>query len=84
MVKGNVVCIDVQDGNTFRTDTQIWIRLARVNTQRLGAQKMLKSLIYHKNIYYESVSIDTNGRIVAEVWLDDININDYMRAQGYS
>ena len=82
------VCEYVQDGDTFRTVRQSWIRLARVNAPELEtfrgaeAKNILSNLILKKGIGYEQVGISYN-RIVAEVWLGSLNVNDYMRQQGY-
>ncbi len=90
MVRTNAVCELVQDGDTFRTNTQAWIRLARVNAPELGtpagtgAKLVLSSLISDKTISYESLATDAFGRVVAEVWVSGTNVNDYMRAHGYA
>ena len=47
------------------------------------AKKLLSSLILQKAITYEVVATDRDGRIVAEVWVDTTNVNDYIRGQGY-
>jgi len=77
------ICEYVQDGNTFRTRKQNWIQLARFNAPEedkpnyARAKKLLSSLILHKEIVYEQTGTSYN-RIVAEVWLADVNINDVM------
>ena len=81
-------CEYVQDGDTFRTAMQNWIRLARYNAPEEGkpnytkAKLLLSSLIINKQIEYEKVSTSYN-RIVAEVWQGDKNINDIMIQSGY-
>ena len=82
-------CDYVKDGDVFKTKRNVWIRLARVNAPRIEipegqkAKKILGSLILQKAITYEVVATDRYGRIVAEVWVDSTNVNDYMRGQGY-
>ena len=83
------VCEYVQGGDTFRTLTQVWIRLAHVNAPPIGtmngekAKRLLETLILHNLITYQPVATDTDGRVVAEVWVGRINVNDTMRTQGY-
>ena len=90
MTRVNATCEYVRDGDTFRTTAQIWVRLARVNAPEIGtpsgqrAKETLERLIFGKPITYESVARDNYGRIVAEVWVNGTNVNDYMRAQGYT
>lgn len=88
MAKLSATCEYVQDGDTFRTAKQNWIRLARYNAPEEGkpnytkAKQLLSSLILNKEIVYEQVGTSYN-RIVAEVWQDDSNINDTMIESGY-
>jgi endonuclease YncB( thermonuclease family) len=89
MARYNAICDYVKDGDTFRTNGQVWIRLARVRAPKLEtaegkkAKMILVSLILKKPIAYEKVAIDTYGRTLADVWVNITNVNDYMRAQGY-
>ena len=89
MVKVNAICEYIQDGDTFRTDTQVWIRLARVDAPKLStmegknAKRILEFLIQSKLISYEPVATDTYGRTLAEVWVNNTSVNDYMIAQDY-
>ena len=82
------VCEYVQDGDTFRTAKQNWIRLARYDAPEEGspdylkAKQLLSGLILNEEIVYEQVSISYN-RIVAEVWQRGKNINNIMRQSGY-
>ena len=81
-------CMHVEDGDTFRTDTDVWIRLARVHAPDrgelgFGAVKIiLTNKIGHTYISYEQVGASYN-RIVAEVWKNVENINNYMIEMGY-
>lgn len=89
MAKVNATCEYVQDGDTFRTKGQVWIRLANVCAPKLDtvegakAKRILSDLILGKPITYEQVGT-SYGRIVAEVWLNDLSVNMYMRQQGYT
>lgn len=88
MTRYSAVCEYVQDGDTFRTAKQNWIRLARYDAPEEGspdyanAKQLLSSLILNKEIEYEQVGTSHN-RIVAEVWQEGKNINDIMLASGY-
>ncbi|MFC2024418.1 thermonuclease family protein [Chloroflexota bacterium] len=83
------ICDYVKDGDIFKTKRNVWIRLARVNAPRIEipqgqkSKKVLSSLILQKAITYEVVATDAYGQIVAEVWVDTMNVNDYMIAEGY-
>lgn len=87
MVKQAAICII--DGDTFDTDRNVRIRLARVKAPPVDtpegqkAKRMLESLILRKAITYEPVATDTYGRTVAEVWIDSANVNDIMISYGY-
>ena len=89
MARVTAICEYVQDGDTFRTAKQNWIRLADVCTpdegepEFLEAKSILEKLILNKSITYEQVST-SYGRIVAEVWVDGMSVNAYMREQGYT
>lgn len=89
MVKAVAKCVLVKDGDTLRTDKLVWLRLARVSAPSLQtpggqrAKRMLESRILYKDIIYEHIAFDESGRIVAEVWIGGVNVNDYMIAQGY-
>lgn len=87
MDKLKATCEYVQDGDTFRTAGQNWIRLATVCAPALqkpggtAAKRSLEGLILGKEITYQQVGTSYN-RIVAEVWLGNLSVNDYMRRQG--
>ncbi len=88
MVSFGALCEYVEDGDTFRTAKQEWIRLARYDAPEKGnpnyayAKILLSSLILNKRIVYEQVGI-SHGRIVADVWQDNKNINNIMFRSGY-
>ena len=81
-------CVSITDGDTFRTPKNI-LRLARVDCPETGtwgsikATSILKKLILNKTITYKQVGI-SYGRIVAEVWVGRLNVNNYMRRHGYT
>jgi endonuclease YncB( thermonuclease family) len=88
MARYTAICEYVQDGDTFCTQKQNWIRLARFNAPEedkpnyARAKKFLSALILHKEIVYEQTGT-SSGRIVAEVWLGGVNINDVMIQSRY-
>ena len=88
MARYSATCEYVQDGDTFRTAMQTWIRLARYDAPEEGkpnyanAKQLLSSLILNKEIEYEEVGT-SHGRKVAEVWQGGKNINDAMIQSGY-
>lgn len=90
MVKQGAVCADVVDGDTFDTRTGIIIRLARVYAPEIDTEEgkrakgRLEMLILDKPITYEVVARDDWGRVVAEVRVNNVNVNDVMRSYGYA
>lgn len=76
--------IEVTDGDTFTIRGNIRIRLSGVEAAELGdpysrmAKEHLEKLILHKNIRYEQVSTSFD-RIVANVWVDNTNVNEAMK-----
>ena len=88
MVKLTEKCIQVKDGNTFKTDMLSWIRLARVKApeeDEIGydiAKIQLENEIDDSYISYEQVDI-SNEYLVAEVWHSGESVNDFMISQGY-
>ena len=88
MAKYTAICEYVQDGDSFRTAKQNWIRLARYNAPEkgkpgyAGANRLLSNLILNKEIVYEQVG-SSHDRIVTEVWQANISINDVMIDSGY-
>jgi hypothetical protein len=82
------ICSFVQDGATFSTKKEVWIKLARVHAPKEGtaasirARQLLSDLITNMTIHYEQVGISYN-QVIAEVWLGARNINDFMIQSGY-
>ena len=84
MVKKDAYVTEVIDGDTFRSG-QAYVRLARVDAPEKGtpnsrkATEHLRGLIEKSTVKYEQVGT-SYGRIVAEVWKGEANINDKMIA----
>jgi len=74
----------VLDGDTFRLNTGETVRLAEVDAPEAGspnyvkALERLKQLIEEKVILLDQRTVDTNGRIVADVWVGSLYVNDEM------
>ena len=88
MERITAICDSVISGNTFDTDTNIRIKLARVDTKPIfnkegaAAKMQLESLIADNVITYEPVRNEPDGSIVAEVWVREKNVNDVMVSTG--
>ena len=89
MTKYSAKCVLVQDGDTFKTALNNWVRLANVCAPDKGsydyiiAKAALEDLILGESIVYEEVG-KSYGRLVCEVWVGDTHVNRYMRNQGYT
>ena len=89
MPRFGAICIYIDDGDTFQTAKGDWIRLANVCAPDSGedgyaeAKNILSNLILNKEIAHEQVETSYK-RIVAEVWIGEINVNEYMRRKGYA
>ena len=88
MARFGAICTYVNDGDAFRTAKGEWIQLANVCAPDSGedgyaeAKNILSGLILNMKIAYELVGTSVNP-IVAEVWVGEINVNEYMRRKGY-
>ena len=89
MARFGAICMYVDGGDTFQTAKEDWIRLANICAPDSGedgyeeAKNILSNLILNKEIAYELVWTSYN-RIVAKVWVGEINVNEYMRRKGYT
>ena len=89
MASFGAICIYVHDGGTFQTAKGDCIRLANVCAPGSGedgheeAKNILSNLILNREIVYEQVGVSYN-RILAEVWIGEINVNEYMRRKEYA
>lgn len=76
--------VEVIDGDTFKTKNTI--RLENVEAPELSepggqrAKEKLESLISNKDIIYEEKARDDYARIIAQVWVGSLNINDAMNS----
>ena len=53
-------------------------------TRRERAQEYLSELVADTIVFYEAGEPDSLGRLKAEVWVGDVNVNDALRARGYT
>jgi len=87
MARFGAICTYVNYGDAFRTAKGEWIQLANVRAPDSGedgyaeAKNILSGLILNMKIAYELVGTSVNP-IVAEVWVGEINVNEYMRRKG--
>ncbi|MGB7055343.1 MAG: thermonuclease family protein [bacterium] len=74
----------VIDGNTFTLNTGETVRLAEVDAPEVGspayvqALEKLKKLLETKVVLYDQRGVDDYGRIVADVWVGSLYVNDAM------
>lgn len=79
------VCTEVVDGDTFYTADRERIRLAGVNCPEKGqpgwerGKRALEELVLRKSVRYEGTARDQWGRLVAQVWVDRLNVNEAMK-----
>jgi len=89
MARETGFCFSVMDGDTFETHLHTVV-LARVRTPPLStpeghkAKRKVASMILNRFVSYEIVSKYIYHQYIAEVWCDDININDQMISEGYA
>jgi len=82
-------CEHVKNGNTFRVKGDIWIKLANVSVPEREeldgnrGKRILESRILHKYVVYNPVAKERKV-IVADVWVENNSVNEYMRLQGYT
>jgi endonuclease YncB( thermonuclease family) len=78
----------VMDGNTFETDKctitldRVYVPPITIPEGRLAKQKLV-SKIAKRIVTYKITGIVSYGVVLAEVWVDKININNWMGEQGY-
>jgi len=88
-IKKSTICVGVISGDTFNTNREVRMRLARVNVPPINtpegqyAKELLEALILAKFINCDIFGEDASGHSVAEVWVNKINVNDAMRTAGY-
>lgn len=80
----------VVDGDTFVTTDNKIIRLLGINAPETGlcgsdeAKKYLENLILNKNITFKATTDDVFSRLVADVYVGDVFVNNEMVANGWA
>ena len=64
----------ILDGVTLPTDAD----------RRAQAEAYLAELVSDTIVFYRSMGSDSLGRLKAEVWVGNVNVNDALRVRGYS
>jgi micrococcal nuclease len=79
----------VVDGDTIDIRAGPRIRLQGMDAPELhhsgglGAWLALQELVGGRWIHYYQYAIDVFGRVVADVWVDGVWVNEHMRRMGY-
>lgn len=85
--------VKIADGDTFtavKDNNEIRIRLAEINTPEKGrpwskqAKQALKSQIAGKTVKIDEVDVDRFDRVVAIVYVNSTNINEWMILNGHA
>jgi len=82
-------CIHVIDGDTIELDDGERIRYEGVDALELGtpggeeAKRVNESSVLNKIIQYEEKARDPFGRIVAQVYVDGISVNQALIDRGW-
>jgi len=92
VVDGDTIEVTIDLG--FLLTTRRRLRLLRVNTAEIHAQEdslrqkaanakeRMIELLTGKDILIRTEKADSFGRFLAEVWLDEMNVNDWLLAEG--
>ncbi len=77
--------VEVIDGNTFKTETHT-VRLEGVETPSLSQPRGLEARCWlewlfeaGKVVTIEEKATDTEGRIIAQVWINSTDVNGTMK-----
>lgn len=96
--KGRV--IKVYDGDTITIGTYVYgtayrfsVRLLGIDTPEMKgphkdkailARDELYQLIFHKKVVLKNVSLEKYGRLLADVYVDGIHVNAWMKQKGHA
>ena len=78
--------VDVVEGGVLYTEDAERVVLAGVDwpadeAQRSELENRLSELVGDKIVYYDVAGTDGLGRLLAEVWVDDTNVNKTLRSR---
>lgn len=88
---GDTFKADVDLG--FHLKYRVIVRILEINAPEkrglkkvkgLAAKKFLEDLILHKEVYIKSTKIDSFGRILAKVWIDNKDVSKLMIESGHA
>ena len=76
--------VDVVEGGVLYTEDAERLVLVGIDWpadehQRTAAENRLSELVGDKIVFYDAVETDRLGRLLAEVWVDEKNVNNAMR-----
>lgn len=92
IIDGDTIEVTIDLG--FLLTTRRRLRLLRVNTAEIHAQdqfvrnkaneakERMTELLTGQNILIRTEKADSFGRFLAEVWLNDLNVNDWLLKEG--
>lgn len=91
VVDGDTLILNIDLGFNITYNNQK-VRLARINTPETNTEqgktvkKLVTNLLLNKTVTIKTIkdSKDKYGRYLAEVYLDDLSINDYLLTNNYA
>lgn len=91
VIDGDTLHLNIDLGFNLNYNNQV-IRLARINAPELSTangyniKNLLTNLLLKKQVTIKTIkdTKDKYGRYLAEVYLDDLNINDYLLTNEYA
>lgn len=80
--------VDVIEGGVLYTEDAERLVLSGVRMpddpqRRAKAEALLMDMVSDRIVFYEVSGSDTLGRLKAEVWIDDLNVNGALKGHGY-
>ncbi len=81
--------VDVIEGGVLYTEDAERLVLSGVRLpdnaeRRAQAEAFLMEMVSDKIVFYEVHGSDGLGRLNAEVWVDDVHVNEALRGRGYA
>ena len=90
----SVIIEDCYDGDTCTTKNGETIRLACIDTPEIkgeradpipaiAAKEFLNNLLANEEVYIRRITLDKYGRTVAELYLNDLNVQEQIVNEGF-
>ena len=90
----SVIIEDCYDGDTCTTKNGETIRLACIDTPEIkgeradpvpaiAAKEFLNNLLANEEVYIRRITLDKYGRTVAELYIDDLNVQEQIVNEGF-